>query len=339
MRSNQRLDSPSLTWSSLQHLLENALPQVLIILDCCFAANAVRDTTDGTAKEILAACGRENPTLGVGIRSYTSALIEELQAFGDRPFTVAMLHARLVTLRWRLAFTPMYTLLSENNRPSIQLAPLPIVDVSMKGIFDRSLESSERNPAQNTTVNTGTNPPSPFPPSPSTPETRVLLSVSIARDSYCDLGQWMTWLTSQTPLGVTNVDVRLESAFDSHSTLLIVSLPTYAWARLPEKAAYHFVGFIKSGNLLFNDQASAYSIIRHWRRLNRKSTVLEQPDVRYMDRYMEDFSWSRDFPDQHEDPTMGLDHDSGYSATFDATSPTNIIYQLTSPTAGSENLR
>lgn len=153
MRSNQRLNSPSLTWSSLQHLLENALPQVLIILDCCFAANAVRDTTDGTAKEILAACGRENPTLGVGMRSYTSALIEELQAFGDKPFSVAMLHARLVTLRWRLAFTPMYTLLSENNRPSIQLAPLPIVDVSMKGISGRSLESSERNPVPNITVN------------------------------------------------------------------------------------------------------------------------------------------------------------------------------------------
>ena len=80
-RANRRDDSPSLNWSSLQHLLENAIPHVLIILDCCFAANAARDTTEGTTKELLAACGRENPTLGVGERSFTSALIEELKAF------------------------------------------------------------------------------------------------------------------------------------------------------------------------------------------------------------------------------------------------------------------
>lgn len=166
MSRNQRLDSPTLTWSSLQHLLENALPHVLIILDCCFAANAARDTTDGTAKELLAACGRENPTLGVGIRSFTSALIEELQAFGNKPFSVVMLHARLVTLRWRLAFTPIHTLLSEHGGTSIQLAPLPIVDVSMKPISDQSLEGSERNPVQNISVNTANTPSSPFPPPP-----------------------------------------------------------------------------------------------------------------------------------------------------------------------------
>ncbi|KAL8680083.1 MAG: hypothetical protein Q9224_006976 [Gallowayella concinna] len=122
--SNKQPDSPTLTWSSLQHLLENAVPHVLIILDCCYAANAARDTSEGTTKELLAACGRENPTLGVGIRSFTSALIEELQAFGNSPFTVAMLHSRLITMRWRLAFTPVYALLSEHGGHSIELAPL-----------------------------------------------------------------------------------------------------------------------------------------------------------------------------------------------------------------------
>lgn len=80
---HKKLDSPTLVWSSLQHLLENAVPHVLIILDCCFAANAARDTAEGTTKELLAACGRENRTLGVGERSFTSALIEEMKAFGE----------------------------------------------------------------------------------------------------------------------------------------------------------------------------------------------------------------------------------------------------------------
>lgn len=83
MFRHKQLDSPTLAWSSLQHLLENAVPHVLIILDCCFAANAARDTAEGTTKELLAACGRENPTSGVGERSFTSALIEELMAFGE----------------------------------------------------------------------------------------------------------------------------------------------------------------------------------------------------------------------------------------------------------------
>ncbi len=306
MSRNQRLDSPTLTWSSLQHLLENALPHVLIILDCCFAANAARDTTDGTAKELLAACGRENPTLGVGIRSFTSALIEELQAFGNKPFSVVMLHARLVTLRWRLAFTPIHTLLSEHGGTSIQLAPLPIVDVSMKPISDQSLEGSERNPAQDISVNTANTPSSPFPPPPPTPETRVLLSVSVARGSYYDLGQWATWLTSQTPLGVTNVDVRLESVFDSHSTLFVVSLPTYAWVRLPEKAAYQFVGFIRSGNLLSNNQASADSTTHLLRK--RKSTVLEQADVDDVEKVI----CLSDFLDEQLDTQVSSHLDSGY---------------------------
>ena len=81
---HRRSDSPTLTWSSLQHLLENAVPHVLIILDCCFAANAARDTSEGTTKELLAACGRENPTSDVGKYSFTAALIEELQAFGSK---------------------------------------------------------------------------------------------------------------------------------------------------------------------------------------------------------------------------------------------------------------
>lgn len=63
IHSHGQSNSPFLNWSSLQPLLETAIPHVLIILDCCFAATAVRDTTEGTTKEILAACGRESPNL------------------------------------------------------------------------------------------------------------------------------------------------------------------------------------------------------------------------------------------------------------------------------------
>ena len=149
--ANEERDSPSLRWNQVQPLLETAVPHVLIILDCCYAGTAARDICEGTTKEILAACGRENPTTGVCAISFTSALIDKLDAFGSSPFTACMLHSRLVTDRWRLQSTPFYVMLSEGWGDSIQLNPRPAP------LPDR--EPPPRNP------------------------TRVLLAVSIAQEA------------------------------------------------------------------------------------------------------------------------------------------------------------
>ena len=207
------------------------------MLDCCYAANAARDTSEGTTKEIIAACGRENPTLGVGERSFTSALIEELQAFESRPFTVAMLHSRLITMRWRLAFTPVYALLSEHGGHSIELAPQPA-------------------PAQATQSFNGDNPELDqdmmdisAPEARIATDTRVLLSVSISDDATCDIAEWKEWLTHKAPRIITQIGIKVEAIFNSHSTMLMTSLLIVAWNCLPDKAAYRFIGFVKSRNL------------------------------------------------------------------------------------------
>ncbi|KAL8655282.1 MAG: hypothetical protein Q9210_000985 [Variospora velana] len=248
-----RPNSPTITWSSLQHLLENAVPHVVIILDCCYAANAARDTAVGTTKELLAACGRENPTTGVGVRSFTSALIEELQAFGTAPFTIAMLHGRLVTMRWRLAFTPIYALLSEHGGHSVQLSPLPLALPLLTepaqlqpvpGSFDGSPNSANLSPTLESPYSTSSQQSS----SETAVDTRVLLAVSIAGDATLDVSQWKQWLVSQAPLEITSVDVKVEGVFQSHSTMLVTSIPIRAWDGLPERAAYRFIGFVKSEN-------------------------------------------------------------------------------------------
>lgn len=269
---------------------------MLIILDCCFAANAARDTTDGTTKEILAACGRENPTLGVGIRSFTSALIEELKAFGDTPFTVSMLHTRLITMRWRLAFTPIYALLSEHGGNSIQLAPLP--------------------EAEATVTPSKSSPCSPRPPEPT--ETRVLLAVSVVESTVPDIAQWVNWLTNQAPWDVINVQVRVESVFNSHSTLVLVSVPTHAWNRLPDKAAYQFIGFIRSDNLL----------PRPWQSLDLSMKMLQQ------DTRMQDPPWNglNEYPlsEVVDAPFMPLTRcdDSGYGGSGDIVSEWDQVYTV-----------
>ena len=227
-----------------------------MILDCCFAANAARDTTEGSSKELLAACGRENETLGVGMRSFTSVLIEELQSFDGAAFTVAMLHARLITLRHKLAYTPIYAALAEKGGNSIVILPLPRNS-------SPSTQGSEcsTGPGLNTgtavvtsaqeKMKTANDADAALPTPVSLAEgTRVLLAVSVAEDVAHNVAQWVSWLTTAVPWDVSKVDVQLECMYKSHSTLLLVSVPIVGWNRLPESAAYRFIGFIKSGNLI-----------------------------------------------------------------------------------------
>ena len=250
VHSCRQPNSPCLNWSSLQPLLETAVPHVLIILDCCFAATAARDTTEGTTKEILAACGRESPTLGVGQRSFTSALIEELQAFDGAPFTATMLHSRLVTMRWRLAFTPIYALLSERGGNSITICPLLNVGPSARPESQLLAELEATNNSQEGQSSMIADDSSSLQTSQKqTVDTRVLLSVSVVQDAIHDVSHWVSWLTTAAPWDVTKVDVKVQSIFRSYSTLVIVSIPTYAWSRLPERPAYRFVGFIRSGDI------------------------------------------------------------------------------------------
>ena len=237
-------------------MLLTAKPHVLMILDCCFAANAARDTTEGSSKELLAACGRENKTLGVGIRSFTSVLIEELQSFDGAAFTVAMLHARLITLRHKLAYTPIYAALAERGGNSIVISPLPESaspsphgsECSTEPDFNTGTEIVTSAQEQ---VKTANDTPAALQTPVSLAEgTRVLLAVSVAEDVAHNVVQWVSWLTTAVPWDVSKVDVRLECMYKSHSTLLLVSVPIVGWNRLPESAAYRFIGFIKLGNLI-----------------------------------------------------------------------------------------
>ena len=253
---NRLATTPSLEWFNIQPMLLTAKPHVLMILDCCFAANAARDTTEGSSKELLAACGRENQTLGVGTHSFTSVLIEELQNFEGAAFTIAMLHARLITLRHKLAYTPIYAALAEKGGNSIVISPLPRnpspspqgSDCSTGPGFNASTAVVTSAQEQ---VNTANDAPTALPtPVSLAGSTRVLLAVSVAEDVAHNVAQWVSWLTTAAPWDVSRVDVRLECMYKSHSTLLLVSVPIVGWSRLPESAAYRFIGFIKSGNLI-----------------------------------------------------------------------------------------
>ena len=240
-------------------MLLEANPYVLIILDCCFAANAARETSFGRAKELLAACGGESETPGVCNLSFTSVLLQELQAFGRTPFTVAMLYARLVTVKDKLKGTPIYVPLSEHGTNSITIAPMlkscpsahrrEGTDQSAFASSDIAGVSPDENRPLYQSPPASASAPSFAPLPPTKQETRVLLSVSVTEDIGHNIAQWVHWLTTGVPWDVTNVDVIIEGIFKSHSTLVLVSIPINAWTQLAETAAYQFIGFVRSGNL------------------------------------------------------------------------------------------
>ena len=147
-----------------------------------------------------------------------------------QPFTVTMLHSRLVTMRWRLAYTPIYALLSEHGGHSIEITQLPSSEESTPS----SLDPMDVSPSQSSILSTQI----PSSRSSAVADTRVLLAVSIENDAVHDISQWKTWLTSQTPWDVTKVKVKVEAVFESHSTMLLASIPIFAWDILPNKPSY-----------------------------------------------------------------------------------------------------
>ena len=114
-------------------------------------------------------------------------------------------------------------MLSEKSTPSIHLAPIPVE---------------------------GASPPTGFELGASV-DTRVLLAVSVAQNTEHSVTDWTNWLnTNKAPAEILSIDVRVESAYKSHSTLVLLSVPTLAWSRMVDRDAYSFIGFVRSENLL-----------------------------------------------------------------------------------------
>ena len=114
-------------------------------------------------------------------------------------------------------------MLSERSTPSIHLAPIPVE---------------------------GASPPTSLEVGASI-DTRVLLAVSVAQNIEFSVTDWINWLnTHKAPAEILNIDARIESAYRSHSTLVLLSVPILAWSRMVDRDAYNFIGFVKSENLL-----------------------------------------------------------------------------------------
>jgi hypothetical protein len=305
-------------WSAVQTLFESAISDVLLLLDCCAAASSA--PKGGTAlTETIAACGWESIAAEPGRFSFTTALIEVLEEWVNRTFSVAMLHSKILsvlkherpellggTRRVECRRTPVYIVTTENPEAvSIMLSRMPLETRTDDGPIsskrgrdhlpksekvDRgdqrraskrrkksSLpdppsglnEDSERTKIQTMfssasaaedTVKTAAPGPVASPTDEyavetlhaETPEGKlrlphVLISVALVEGQVLNIKAFSDWLASFPALARY---ASVQSAYQSYSTLLIVSLPVVVWDLLPASLACNFIGYVQSTDML-----------------------------------------------------------------------------------------
>lgn len=182
-RQSHAAGEPSLNWHEIQQLLKHTCLDVLLLLDCCFAAQAGRSREDGIGKfELLAAAAMGMKTPGPGKRSFTTALMRLLQdaSESDEELLVVDLQRQLLRSEVDLYATPVYAPLNP-NRASISLRPL-IATV---------------HPPQTSKLRQGA-------------QFEVLLDVVQPLDQAF-VNDITSWLGKAAPLGITTVEVKNKS--------------------------------------------------------------------------------------------------------------------------------
>ncbi|KAK0106231.1 hypothetical protein ONS96_003873 [Cadophora gregata f. sp. sojae] len=126
----------SVKWNGIQHALEEAESDVLLLLDCCASGTAPGSLDGGHGHgvtELIAACGFNANANPVGPDSFTRALITELSLLSRTPsFTIATLYSRILCRfqNWmpsgrEVQKAPLHVVLTRNEKlpRGIQLCP------------------------------------------------------------------------------------------------------------------------------------------------------------------------------------------------------------------------
>jgi hypothetical protein len=259
-------------------MLEEAKSDVLILLDCCAAASSIASVDSGIT-EVVAACGFETWTPGVGEHSFSRSLINELKFLSTGPlFTAAMLHNKVLSRikYWKPRYnagaslnprdlwaekrkTPVYILLAgEAKQRSIELTPLRQISSSPPGSAvvpasfpssesSTSLPGSQSDPDSMEVDSSQSSLDSVWPDSQFNCP-KVLITVALEEDQWLQTGSFSEWIGSIPALAKY---IQVEGVYQSGSTLLIASMPVAIWDLLPQDPALRFLGFIRSRNLLF----------------------------------------------------------------------------------------
>ncbi|USP77905.1 hypothetical protein yc1106_05179 [Curvularia clavata] len=208
--ANGKFRTRTLDWNSATAILDDMECDVLHIMDCCFAAESMRSDA-----ELLAAASQ---TAGSDANtSFTNAVIQELRRLSSRPFTISTLYQEIM-----------------RNRRALKLEYIPFY---------------HRRPGRASVVLGGQRGP-PVVPTLKPNDPRVLLAVHVSKTfDMQDLEDWKKWLSDLLPPTVMGMQIKLEGAWDSSSSVMLLSVPITVWAQLSNiNRAFIFVGEVTSNN-------------------------------------------------------------------------------------------
>ncbi|KAI1180154.1 hypothetical protein F4777DRAFT_531202 [Nemania sp. FL0916] len=269
-------DSPWLQWSAIQTLLERSLSDALILLDCCAGAASAAFPTGNSITETISASSWDAVAPNPGRYSFTSTLLEVLQEWRRKAFSVAMLHAEILARlkhprperyngdRFEARTTPVHFMMTANHRaPSIELCRIAS-DVSPHDRRSASfpISNSYMEGRSSTEDIIGSEPNEDVP--------HVMISLALEEDQSLNIDDWERWLGAIPALAKY---VRVQGVFKSHSTLLLLSLPVMVWDMLPDHNACNFIAFIRSNNLATQKQE-----IEQWNFATRAARASTRPE-------------------------------------------------------------
>lgn len=263
-------------WHAIQVTLEQAESDAVILLDCRAAASPTPNPGNGVT-EIIAACGFEASTSGVGEHSFTRSLTDKLKYLSrSAPFTIALLHNKVLTRMkyWKpyeqpeQRRTPLYICqANEKRQRSILIEPMRLQTQSTS----ESLATSTPSPLSQPSVPTppvdphrdvdmlSTEPSqSSFAdvwPDPHFKHPKVIITVALENDQWLDTENMTEWLRKVPALANW---VQFEGVFQSDSTLIILSLPVAMWNLMPNDPAVSFIGFVRSRNTVMIDESEHF---------------------------------------------------------------------------------
>ncbi|KAI0194186.1 hypothetical protein F4808DRAFT_353500 [Astrocystis sublimbata] len=247
--ASRNVESPWLQWSAIQTLLERSLSDALILLDCCAGAASAAFPTGNSITETISASSWDAIAPSPGRYSFTSTLLEVLQEWKWRTFSVAMLHAEILARLkhprpengLEVRTTPVHFMMTANHRaPSIELCMMP-------SHISPSLPPSTFTSQRNSHVESRSSSEDIVGSVPNENVPHVMISLALEDDQNLNVDDWERWLSAFPALAKY---VQVQGIFKSHSTLLLLSLPVMVWDMLPNHPACTFIAFIRSNNII-----------------------------------------------------------------------------------------
>jgi hypothetical protein len=212
---NGRPEKPFIKWNNqANNMIGSGSDTPVAILDCCHAALA----NLGTKIEVMAASswGEQAP---INSRDFFSkSLVAAFELFAGKRVTASQIMSHIMksaNKNHSKNAMPVY-------RPSHSFSIAPAVFYNFK--------------------------PSPagIPTTPTAMYALVTITVHLTdKSTTLDLGEWKRWLLSEMPPGIR--DITIDAAWESKSTVVVVTLPFELWCHLPlGNPDYQFVAHVQA---------------------------------------------------------------------------------------------